>query len=153
MSTKKGLPAFNLKNAKVVILGTFPGELSLCKQEYYANDNNCFWSLLGLKEHDMNDLKKLNIGLWDVIASCERDGSSDKNIKNPKYNDLSDLKGKKIFFNGKRAYKYFLASQKMRQNIDIKVPEKQVLISSSRAAAIDYKTKQKQWNKVIQATK
>lgn len=152
MTVKKGLPAFNLKNAKVVILGTFPGELSLCKKEYYVNSGNDFWCLLGLKEHDMNTLKKLHIGLWDVIASCERDGSADRNIRKPKYNDLSDLKGKKIFFNGKSAYKYFLTAQR-KQKIDLNVSEKQILISSSSAIGVDCKIKQKQWQKAIMAAK
>lgn len=152
MSIQKGLPAFNLKNANVIILGTFPGKDSLTADEYYANHGNHFWCLLGLKEHDMNALKKLHIGLWDVIASCERDGSADRNIRKPKYNDLSELKGKKIFFNGRRAYKYFLTAQR-KQKIDLKVSEKQILPSSSPALGIDCKTKQKQWQKVILAVK
>lgn len=147
MTAKNGLPAFNLKNAKVVILGTFPGELSLCTQEYYANTGNQFWKLLGLDKQDFNGLKKLNIGLWDVIKSCERDGSADSSIKNVEYNDLSVLKGKTIVFNGKKAYKYFLSAQET-QGIDFGVSDKNVLPSSSPAYPVDFKTKQKQWNKM-----
>lgn len=146
----RGLPAFNIKNANTVILGTFPGEMSLCKKEYYANNNNHFWCLLGLEKHDIDGLKKLNIGLWDVIESCERDGSSDKNIKNVKYNDLTLLKGKRIFFNGKAAYNYFVKAKKM-QDIDLKVSEKDILPSSSPAAHIDFNSKKKQWNKVLKS--
>ncbi len=143
----QGLPAFNLKNADIVILGTFPGEMSLCKKEYYANNNNQFWRLLGLEKQDFNGLKKLNIGLWDVIESCERDGSSDKNIKNPKYNNLSALKGKTIFFNGKAAYNYFVKAQK-ELHTDFKVSEKQVLPSSSPAAHINFADKYKKWKRI-----
>jgi hypoxanthine-DNA glycosylase len=144
---KRGLPAFNLEKAKFVILGTFPGEKSLCAKKYYSDNSNHFWILLGLKKHDFKTLKKLNIGLWDVIESCERSGSIDKNIKNPKYNDLSVLQGKKIFFNGKEAYKHFVKAQK-QQNIDFKVSEKNILPSSSSATRIDFKTKQRHWNKI-----
>lgn len=145
---KHGLPAFNLKNADIIILGTFPGELSLCKKEYYANNSNHFWCLLGLNKHDMNGLKKLKIGLWDVIESCERDGSLDKHIKNSRYNDLRLLKGKQIWFNGKQAYNYFITAQK-KQNLDFKVNEKQILPSSSPSAHMDFETKKKKWCKII----
>ena len=148
MLRKKGLPAFNLKNADIVILGTFPGELSLCKKEYYASDSNHFWDLLKLDKHYMNGLKELKIGLWDVIESCEREGSSDKNIKNATYNDLRLLKGKQIWFNGKRAYEYFVKAQK-KQNIDLKMSDKQILPSSSPAAHIDLAIKKRKWNKVL----
>lgn len=144
MKIKQGLRPFNLKNADIVILGTFPGELSLCKQEYYANNGNHFWCLLGLEKHDMDGLKKLKIGLWDVIESCERDGSTDRKIKNVTYNDLRVLAGKQIYFNGKTAYKYF----KRIQNIDLKVSEKQVLPSSSPSLHMDFAEKKKKWGKI-----
>lgn len=149
---KTGLPAFNIQNSKVVILGTFPGTLSLHKRQYYADNSNKFWGLLGLNQNDMDGLKKLNIGLWDVIKSCERDGSIDKNITNAKYNDLSVLKGKTIFFNGKQAYTYFVSALK-EQKLNLKVSNKHVLPSSSAALPIKSETRKKQWKKVILATK
>jgi len=148
MKIKQSLSPFNLKNADIVILGTFPGELSLRKQEYYSNDSNHFWDLLGLEKHDMNGLKKLKIGLWDVIESCARDGSTDRKIKNAAYNDLRALVGKQIWFNGKTAYNYFLTAQR-KQNIDLNVSEKQVLPSSSPSLHMDFATKKKKWRKVL----
>ena len=93
-------------------------------------------------------MKQLNIGLWDVIASCERDGSADKTIKNAKYNDLSVLKGKNVLFNGKKAYTYFLTALK-QQKLDFKVSEKNILPSSSAALAVEFTNKKKQWEKII----
>ncbi len=152
MTVKKGLAAFNLKNANVVILGTFPGELSLCANEYYSDSRNQFWQLLGIAETDykakMKALEEKEIALWDIIASCERDGSADKNIKNVKYNDLSTLKGKTVLFNGKKAYGHFLKAQK-QQNIDLNVTDKNVLPSSSAALTVILKDKKKQWEKII----
>ncbi len=148
MKTKQGLAPFNLKNADIVILWTFPGELSLRKQEYYANDSNHFWCLLRLEKHYMNGLKKLKIGFWDVIASCERDGSADRKIRNAIYNDLRVLAGKQIWFNGKTAYNYFLIAQR-KQNMDMGVSEKQILPSSSPSSHIDFETKQKKWRKIL----
>ena len=148
MTTKKGLAAFNLKNANIVILGTFPSDTSLNEQEYYSDSRNQFWQLLGLEKHDIKGLKQLNIGLWDVIVSCERDGSADKTIKNAKYNDLSVLKGKNVLFNGKKAYTYFLTALK-QQKLDFKVLEKNILPSSSAALAVEFTNKKKQWEKII----
>ena len=150
MAIKKGLPAFNLKNANVVILGTFPGELSLCKQEYYANSGNQFWALLGIKENDYKvktkALKEKGIGLWDVIASCERDGSLDKNIKNEKYNNLSELRGKMVLFNGAKAYKYYSKAVKVCGYEPFAEDKIFVLPSSSPACSVAKKDKQKQRN-------
>ena len=52
------------------------------------------------------------IGLWDVIASCDREGSADKEIIDPRPNDLGALFGRReriraIFSNGDKSRKYF----------------------------------------------
>ena len=60
-------------------------------------------------------LRKNHIAVWDVIASCDIEGSSDSSIKNVVVNDLSDILEKgsieHIFVNGKKAeqlYKRYL---------------------------------------------
>lgn len=49
-----------------------------------------------------------NFALWDVIHSCEIDGSSDASIKNVVPNDLSVILSRapvnRIFANGNKAY-------------------------------------------------
>ena len=51
------------------------------------------------------------IALWDVLASCEIEGSADSTIKNAVPNDISwllkETKIEKIFVNGKAAEKYY----------------------------------------------
>ena len=148
----KGLKQLN-PDAKIIILGTFPGKDSLDKKEYYSSNTNKFWQLLGIDSPDYKtkekSLKKLNIGIWDVIDSCDREeSSSDKDIKNVKYNKLSVLKGKIILFNGKKAYKYFLKAEK-EQELDFDVSEKNVLPSSSAAYSITFEGKKEKWNKII----
>ena len=145
---KQGLAAFNIKDAKIVILGTFPGEESLRMGKYYSDSRNQFWQLLGLEKHDFDGLKKLNMGLWDVIESCERDNSADNNIKNEQYNKLSVLNKKMILFNGVKAYEYFLNAQE-KQKTTVNVYKKQILPSSSGALSIELKVKRKQWKRII----
>jgi len=108
---------------KVLILGTMPGAISLEKQEYYGNKNNQFWKImysvfatLPVSENFSEKtqlLKRNQIGLWDVLAQCERKGSLDTHIKNHMENDLLQLlkdfpEISTIIFNGKQSHKYFL---------------------------------------------
>lgn len=118
---KKGLPReIDEKTVRVLILGSFPGEESLRKREYYGNPRNKFWEIVfkALKKADpvcykkrINVLKKTGIGLWDVIGSCERNGSLDSAILYEKVNDFEMLnnfpKLEVICFNGQRAEKLF----------------------------------------------
>ena len=52
-------------------------------------------------------LRKNKIALWDVLESCDIEGSSDSSIKNPKVNDIKslilDTDIKYIFVTGKKA--------------------------------------------------
>ncbi|MFA6078921.1 MAG: DNA-deoxyinosine glycosylase [Candidatus Omnitrophota bacterium] len=109
------------KKARVLILGSIPGEQSLEKKKYYANERNHFWEIISqvLGKTDpggYRERKKLlhdsKIALWDVIMSCSREGSSDDTIQSAKPNDIRALlkkypKIKAIFLNGETAYKIF----------------------------------------------
>jgi len=122
-------------NTSVMILGTIPGEVSLAKNEYYADSNNKLWYLIGLK-YGVQDLKFLdyntkisvlkanNIGLWDILSFCTREGSSDKTIQNEQFNELKDFISqypniKKIIVNGKGAYKKYLQRINLSDNVEI----------------------------------
>lgn len=155
---KKGLAPIIDKDTKVLILGSFPGDDSLKLQEYYANPRNQFWRILSelLKEKDLpryqysekkGFLLKNGIGLWDVIASCQREGSSDNRIRNEKFNDFNELfqkypKGIKVFCNGKKAYGLF--SKNCQAKVDFVC-----LPSSSPANAVLFNQKKKKWSIAI----
>ena len=77
---------------------------------------NRFWKVIsdifGNKFPDSLDdkkefLRKNKIALWDVLESCDIEGSSDSSIKNPKVNDIKslilDTDIKYIFVTGKKA--------------------------------------------------
>mgnify|MGYP001601729127 FL=1 len=85
------------ENCEILILGTMPGAESLIKQEYYAFERNQFWriifSIFGKEIADNYESKKVvllnnNIAIWDVLASCDRENSSDSNIRNAVVNDF-----------------------------------------------------------------
>jgi len=108
--------------AKVLILGSIPGRQSLDTQQYYANPRNHFWPIISnLLNRDITSLnydekclflQENNIALWDVIASCEREGSLDSAIRKEKMNDLALLIKKFptiqwIGLNGTKAYQSY----------------------------------------------
>jgi len=144
------------KNTKVLILGSFPGEASLKKEEYYGHPKNQFWLLLeSMTKEQLHNrpykekkekLKKQYIGLWDIYATCTRKGSLDINIKNAQHNELKELLKKYpqielICCNGKTAAK----GKKELQEQEIKVL---VLPSSSPAHTMPFQEKVKAWQQI-----
>ncbi|WP_308637270.1 DNA-deoxyinosine glycosylase [Paenibacillus silvisoli] len=86
--------------ARVLVLGSMPGAESLAKQQYYANARNHLWrvvyGLFGLTpdeeyEDRLAFAKARGIALWDTIASCQREGSLDANIREELPNDIPGL--------------------------------------------------------------
>ena len=87
-------------SSRVLILGSFPSEMSLAKHEYYGNPQNHFWhvmeALFGIdctSPYAERTSRMLNHGVavWDVIAECAREGSGDDRIQNPAANPILDL--------------------------------------------------------------
>lgn len=129
-------------NTRVLFLGSFPSIASFEKAFYYAHPRNTFWpimeSIFGVKL-ESNEAKRLfclekEIGLWDVIASCERSNSSDTNLKNCIPNDFEKLLTdhpniQALAFTGKKSYDLFI---KYFKDLEI---EKILLPSTSPAHA------------------
>lgn len=87
---------------RVLILGSMPGLASLEAQAYYAHPRNGFWPIMAaLLQQDWSasfeqryeQLQQQHIGLWDVLAQCERPGSLDSSIRSQsiKTNDIPGL--------------------------------------------------------------
>lgn len=104
------------KDSRVLILGSIPSLKSREYGFYYMHKQNRFWKVIsdifGDKFPDSLDdkkefLRKNKIALWDVLESCDIEGSSDSFIKNPKVNDIKslilDTDIKYIFVTGKKA--------------------------------------------------
>src|ERR1017187_7782411 len=73
-------------DARVLILGSLPGKVSLERGEYYAQPYNAFWRIMGELVGASRDLpyqnrlellKQHHIALWDVCAAGFRAGSLD----------------------------------------------------------------------------
>jgi len=117
-------PPFIDDGSRILILGSMPGVASLRAHQYYGNARNYLWPILyalygeGRKPDESYEEKlKLassnGIALWDVIASCEREGSLDSDIKKAVPNDIPGLLDKypnveAIVCNGTKSYSEML---------------------------------------------
>ncbi len=97
----EGLPPVIDPRTRLVVLGSFPGVASLRAQQYYGHPRNQFWPILSaLWGVDLVALPYAGrlaaalargLGIWDVYASCRRQGSLDSAIEEAALNDLSSL--------------------------------------------------------------
>ncbi|MBQ7839824.1 MAG: DNA-deoxyinosine glycosylase [Lachnospiraceae bacterium] len=113
-------PVFD-ENSRILILGTFPSVKSRENNFYYGHPQNRFWkvtaALTGSPVPETIEEKKAmllagRIAVWDVIASCEIEGSSDSSIRNVVPNDIAGLLAKNgiraVFCNGGKAYELYV---------------------------------------------
>ena len=108
------------KHSTILILGSFPSVKSREEGFFYGHKQNRFWKVVSrvFEEEEpktVEEKKALvlrnHIAVWDVIAGCDIEGSSDSTIKNVRPNDLSTILDnaqiKAIYVNGKTAEKYY----------------------------------------------
>ncbi|HEY4581727.1 MAG TPA: DNA-deoxyinosine glycosylase [Lysobacter sp.] len=122
MTTLQGLPPIENPGARVLVLGSMPGGMSLRTGRYYAHPRNLFWPLMGALvgaspalayDARLQSLRDAGIALWDVIASCEREGSLDSAIRGAVANDFTGFFARhgalrSVLFNGAAAEATFL---------------------------------------------
>ena len=109
------------RHSRVLVLGSFPSVRSREIGFYYAHPQNRFWPVLadvfGESIPRTTQERKAfalchGVALWDVIASCEINGSSDASIRNVVPNDIASLLNQSaimhILCNGKRAHDLYM---------------------------------------------
>ena len=112
-------PLFD-SESKILILGSFPSVKSREASFFYGHPQNRFWTVaatvLGYpKPETVEEKKKMilenHLAMWDVIESCDIEGSADSTIRNVTANDLSVIlensKVERIIVNGKTAEKHY----------------------------------------------
>ena len=106
--------------SRVLILGSFPSVKSREVSFFYGHPQNRFWRVLArLLDCDVPQtideksalLHARHIALWDVIASCDIQGSSDSSIRGARANDLSPIFAaapiRAVFCNGASAFSLY----------------------------------------------
>jgi len=114
-----GFPPIARANARILVLGSMPSVASLAAGEYYAHPRNRFWPIVAEifgfdacapYARRKAALTKSGIALWDVVASCRREGSLDSAIDEDSLlaNDFAGFLAAhrriaRVCFNGRKA--------------------------------------------------
>ncbi len=111
------------ENARILVLGSMPGQASLDAGQYYAHKRNLFWPIMAQLlrfdpaagyDEKTAALRAAGIALWDVLQSCHREGSLDSGIRHDTLT-VNDFAGffrqhphiRYVFFNGEKATSCF----------------------------------------------
>ncbi len=152
---KSSFPPVVNANTRLLVLGSLPGDRSLAERRYYAHPQNQFWPLMSsVVAHDLTALPyedrltallDRGIGLWDVVASARRPGSSDSAIRDIAGNDIAALAAtlpqlRAIAFNGATAAKH---GERLLGDLPV---QRIALPSSSPLHTIGLAAKQPAWD-------
>jgi double-stranded uracil-DNA glycosylase len=146
---------------RLLVLGSFPGAASLAAQQYYAHPRNQFWLIvtqllasnppavqaLGYPAR-CDWLLSVGLGLWDVYAACEREGSLDLDIRNAQPNNFAALRSlcpalQAIAHNGAESFKH------ARQTAALGVPVTRLPSTSPANASWSFARKLAAWQAVF----
>jgi len=161
-----GFPAIANEDARILILGSMPSVKSLEQQQYYAHPRNAFWQIMSSLFNMDKDvtypqrceyLLANHIAVWDVIKSCQRQGSLDQDIEPTSMiaNDFNSFieqhpNIQKICFNGAKAEQVFnryvlpMLSEQQRGIVRWKLPS-----TSPAHAAMTFKQKLVLWQQAF----
>lgn len=165
MRRSYGFPPIANRRARILILGSMPGEASLAANEYYAFRHNQFWRIAAEITDVAQDapyarriaaLKRCRIALWDVVASCIRPGSLDSAIREDsiRVNDFAAFLAahpaiRRVCFNGRKAESAWRrhVAPTLGDAFDL---ESRLLPSTSPAhAGMGYRAKLRIWRSAI----
>ena len=121
MARSEGFPPIASGNARILVLGSLPGERSIAENRYYAHPQNVFWRIMqaifdidGEYADRCRQLAEHRVALWDVLHSSVRPGSMDADIRlaSATPNDFGEFFAahtqiRLIAFNGKKAEQLF----------------------------------------------
>lgn len=162
MEPSEGFPPVARADARILILGSLPGQRSIDEQQYYAHPRNAFWPIMkelfgvyGSYADRVQQLVENRIALWDVLGSSLRPGSLDSRIDldsarvnefGPFLQSHPDIRF--IAFNGKKAeqlFNRFVAGDSVGPEI-----HRAALPSTSPAyAAMTFSGKLARWQQAI----
>ena len=113
-------PALYNRDSRILILGSFPSVKSREQQFFYGHPQNRFWRVMAAVlaceipqtiEEKKAMLLEHHVALWDSIASCSIEGSSDASIENVVPNDLTPIFSaaeiRQVFCNGKKSWEMY----------------------------------------------
>lgn len=107
-------------HSRILILGSFPSVKSREQRFFYGHPQNRFWKVMaGVLGSNVPQsipekrtmLLKHGVALWDSIARCEIEGSSDASITGVVPNDLGPIFAaadiRQVFCNGRKSWEMY----------------------------------------------
>lgn len=107
-------------NSRILILGSFPSVKSRESRFFYGHPQNRFWKVVAALTEEavpvtVEEKRALllthHIAVWDVIAGCSIEGSSDSSIRDVSPNDLGRIlkaaEIRQIYCNGGKSYELY----------------------------------------------
>ena len=152
------------RSARVLVLGSLPGTVSLRERQYYAQPHNAFWKLMGRMfdfEADLPyrarvaALKRNRIALWDVCACAYRRGALDSAIvtASVQANEFTAFFADHprigtVFFNGAKAAALY--RRLVLPTLALRRPLEYFLLPSTSPAhaSLSFDEKLKRWSRV-----
>ncbi|MCI8507920.1 MAG: DNA-deoxyinosine glycosylase [Lachnospiraceae bacterium] len=142
------------ENSRILILGSFPSVKSREQGFYYGHPQNRFWKVLAAicqvrEPQSISEKKKMltdnYLAVYDVIESCEIEGSSDSSIRNVMPADIRSIIAESnievVFTNGRVAGKLY----KKYQAEDIGLPMIELPSTSPANAAFSLERLTEVW--------
>ena len=152
---KRSFPPIADARARVLVLGTLPGEASLRRREYYAHPRNLFWAIIFAlfdERPALNYAERLTflathrIAVWDVCELGERERSADTTIRLERPNAIDRLLDQHplicaVAFNGTTAQRLYDRHFARRADLTyLALPS-----TSPAHATIDFSAKLARW--------
>ena len=147
----------------VLILGSFPGAKSLALGQYYAHPQNHFWKILQAIWPSSplppatepfaaraDWLLHRGLGVWDVYAACEREGSLDSASREASGNAFAGLELPRlgaIAHNGAESFRH---SQRVVDAFALPLPVYKLPSTSPANASWSFEHKVAAWRDVFE---
>ncbi len=166
----QGLPPLVGADTRVLVLGSFPSVKSLQLQQYYAHPQNHFWRIMQAlwpqapwpddKDYARRCqcLLAQGVGVWDVYAQCEREGSLDSAIRQAQLNNFPALlqscsRLSAIAHNGGESFRHAKVVKKSLAQAGLadQVTLHRLPSTSAAHASWTFEQKRAAWGEVMQA--
>ena len=151
--------------ARVLILGTMPGRVSLRERQYYAHPQNAFWRIVGgilgfdpAVPYDARValVQAAGIAVWDVLKSCIRPSSLDSAIDAASAvpNDFATFHAehphiRRICFNGATAEALFMKRVRPHLAARPDVQRMRLPSTSPANASVSLSEKLRAWQAIV----